>query len=165
MSRIFLIVFVLTACQAVTLNSQVAPIFKKYIELNAQFLKAVKTNEETERKRVEAYMYHEYTDALSLLETKYCLTPDQNALDAFILVLTATPNSAYETPSLVLGKLYICQPDLIINRIHTLPPKEKKYIVHTLDWGFQNATYQHKCKIEKYLELSKRLKSLKATVE
>ena len=167
MSRIFLIVlvFVLTACQAVTLNSQVAPVFKKYTELNAQFLEAVNSNGKTERKRVEAYMYHEYTDALNLLETKYCIAPDQNALDSFISVLTATSNSAYETPSFVLGKLYICQPDLIINKIYTLNVKEKNHIVQMLDWGFQNVTYKHEDEIENFLELSKRLKSLKATIK
>lgn len=167
MPRIILVVLVivLTACQAVTLNSQVAPVFKKYTELNAQFLEADNTNGKTERQQVEAYMYHEYRDALNLLETQYCSKPDKNALNAFISVLVATSNSAYETPSLVLGKLYICQPDSIIKKIHTLPPKEKKYLVQALDWGFQNATYQHESEIENYLELSNRLTSLKAEVK
>jgi hypothetical protein len=33
--------FIFTACQAVTLNSQVIPTFHKYKELNSQFIKSI----------------------------------------------------------------------------------------------------------------------------
>jgi hypothetical protein len=160
-----ILLFILTACQAVTLNSQVVPVFQKYKELNTQFLQANNANSKTEREKVEAYMYHEYTDALNLLEEKYCSEPDDNVLEEFISVLTATSNSAYETPSLVLGKLYICQPDLVVNKIHALNPEDKRYIVQTLDWGFQNTTYQREDEIQNYMELLNRLKSLKDEVK
>jgi hypothetical protein len=160
-----ILVFILTACQAVTLDSQVVPVFQKYKELNIQFLQANSANAKTEREKVETYMYREYTEALNLLEAKYCSEPNENVLDEFISVLIATSNSAYETPSYVLGKLYICQPNLVVNKIHALTPEDKRYIVQTLDWGFQNATYQHEDEIQNYTELLNQLKSLKAEVE
>jgi hypothetical protein len=86
-------------------------------------------------------------------------------LGTFLDVLSATSNSAFETPSFVLGKLYICQPDEIVKMIRTLEPEEKRYIVKTLDWGFQNASYGQQDTIENYPELSKRLQVLKDEVE
>ena len=159
------LIFFFATCHALALHSQVTPIFQKYLELNQQFLKADDSGNRAARERLETYMYHEYTKALHLMETTYCSEPDDNALDAFIAVLTATSNSAYEKPSVVLGTLYICQPDMIINKIHTLESEEKRYIVNTLDWGFQNAAYGQENDIDDYAELSKRLKTLKAETE
>lgn len=153
-----------TACQAVTLNSQVIPVFHKYKELNSQFMKSTEDNQKTQnekREAVETYMYNEYTKALNILEKKYCLNPNNEVLNEFISVLIATENSAYETPSLVLGEIYICQSNNILENVTSLSEKNKKYIINTLDFGFKSATYNKEKEIKNYIELNNKLNSLK----
>ncbi len=159
------LIFFLTTCHALTLHNQITPIFQKYLELNRQFLEADGSGNRAERERLETYMYHEYTEALHLMETSYCSEPDNKALDAFIAILTATSNSAYEMPSVVLGTLYICQPDMIINKIHALESEKKRHIINTLEWGLQNAGYDHERELDAYPELLDRLKTLKANIK
>ena len=125
---ILLILF--TTCQAVTLNSQVTPVFEKYKELNMQFFEIADSKGDLQRESVEDYMYNEYREALKLFDVQYCSEPDKNVLDSFISVLIATSNSAYETPSFILGKIYICQPELLVNKINSLNPEDKKQIVN-----------------------------------
>ena len=147
------LIFFFTTCQGETLHSQIAPVFKKYKELNAKFVDTANSDKQVKLKTLEAYMYSEFREALEFLKQRYCLEPDEDALNAFISVLTTTSDSAYETPSFILGEMYICQADLIFNKVHSLKKEEKKYIVETLDWGFQNVTYKKENKIDNYKEL------------
>jgi len=159
-----ILLLIFTACQAVTLNSQVIPTFHKYKELNSQFIKSTQDNQKEQNKKrelVEAYMYHEYTKALNILEKEYCLNPNKDVLNEFISVLIATKNSAYEAPSLVLGEIYICQPNSVLRNVTSLSKQNKNYIINTLDFGFKSATYNKESKITNYTELNDKLKSLK----
>lgn len=160
----FLLVFFLffTSCHAETLNQQVIPIFHKYQALNAEYLDSNNSNYKESLKKVETYMYHEYTDALKLLEQNYCSHPDKTLLHEFVLVLIANSNSTYEYPHYVLGELYICQPELVIEQINSLNPKEKKYMFNSLYWGFKNVTYEKENEIKNFTELSDKLDGLKA---
>ena len=158
-----ILLFVFTACQAVTLNNQVIPIFHKYKELNSRFIKSMQGNQKEQnenREAVETYMYDEYTKALNILEKEYCLNPNEDVLNEFISVLIATKNSAYEVPSLVLGKIYICQPNIVLANITSLSQKNKKYIMDMLYFGFKSATYNKEQETINYIELHDKLKSL-----
>lgn len=154
----------LTACQATDLNTQVIPIFQKYKELNTEFLASIKKNDnkqKVKREEVENYMYKEYTQALNLLEKDYCSNPNEKVLKEFISTLISTSNSAYEEPSFVLGTIYICQPNSIIEHVKALNTVNKKYIVNTLNFGFKSASYKKEKEIKDYTELVSKLSKLK----
>lgn len=165
MYKLLGILFILlTACQAVTLNSQVIPVFQRYKELNTQFLESIKNNDneqEIKRERVENYMYKEYTQALKLLKKDYCSNPNNKVLKEFISTLISTSNSAYEEPSFTLGTIYICQPNLIIENVKALNAVDKKYILKTLNFGFKNASYNQEKEIKAYTKLVSKLDKLK----
>jgi hypothetical protein len=165
MYKLLVILFILlSACQAVTLNSQVIPVFQKYKELNTLFLESIKKNnneQKAKREQVENYMYKEYTHALNLLKKGYCSNPNKKVLKEFISTLISTSNSAYEEPSFTLGIIYICQPNSIIENVKALKIVNKKYIVDTLNFGFKNASYNKEKEIKDYAELVSKLAKLK----
>lgn len=162
MHKYIMILFItLSSCQTLNSNKQISAVFHKYEKLNTEYILSVRTqnpNKTMKRKKVEKYMYGEYTQALELLKQNYCTKSDDKLLKDFFSVLIISENSAYEYPSFILGEMYICRPNPILREINKLNSKNKKYIAATLYWGFKNVTY--KKTVQNQNQLAAKLKRL-----
>ncbi|MGB1318459.1 MAG: hypothetical protein ACPG5W_09645 [Flavobacteriales bacterium] len=99
---------------------------------------------------------HEFVDekldpALKVLENIVCTENDTALFDLLVdLIKKTSGSSAHEMSDWVLGNIFICQTDLVVERF------PMSYYDH-LEWGFQNVTYEK----TGFEELEKTLKKLK----
>lgn len=92
------------------------------------------------------------------IEKLTCENNDTELFDCFVEMILKTKGSADETPSDILGGIFICKPELVEKR---LAEKYKdKFLINLLEFGFKNRTYDRKDEIENYTELEKRLNRL-----
>lgn len=95
-----------------------------------------------------------YHPVLDLLVSYLCRNGDKKILDLYfqlLTILSGSPDEALRNP---LGYLYLCIPDMILNKIDSLNNDNLK---NELDFGFQVATWGRKDEIENYDELKKKL--------
>lgn len=95
-----------------------------------------------------------YHPVLDLLVYYLCRNDDKKILDLYFQLLTMLSGSPDEALRYPLGYLYLCIPDMIINKIDSLNNDNLK---NELDFGFHVATWGRKDEIENYDELKKKL--------
>ncbi|MFC0875772.1 hypothetical protein ACE01N_04215 [Saccharicrinis sp. FJH2] len=92
------------------------------------------------------------------IEKIICENNDTILFDCFLEMILKTKDSANETPSNILGGIFICNPGLVKNR---LTEKYKdEFLINLLEFGFNNRTYDRKEEIKNYAELEKQLNQL-----
>ena len=166
MYKLLGIILILSACQNTTLKQQVIPVFNKYIELDAQADQTkYGTLHYTKAHNVLMnYRFGEYTKALTLFSKSYCVKANKKVLDKFIEVLIATKGSVYEPRTNILGKVYACHPQPIINAINNLKRKERLDIVSDLENGLKHEVYIQDGKIKNYKQLYDQLINLRLSL-
>jgi hypothetical protein len=162
---IFLFPFNLSAD---TSRDEIIKVFRKYIELNTEFVKSVKEDSPTHkyydeyRPKTETYAENTFNPILKDAVNKICDEKDVQLINEYFKVLISTTNSADEYPSFVLGLMFICDPELFLAQYEKLRTKDKGIIYDTLDWGFKNVTWKKEDKIPDYKKLKAILDSLKS---
>ena len=96
--------------------------------------------------------------AILKVEKLTCENNDTELFDCFIEMILKTKGSANETPSDILGGIFICKPEFIEKRLTN--KYKDKFLINLLEFGFGNRTYDRKEEIENYAELEKRLNQL-----
>ncbi len=96
--------------------------------------------------------------AILKIENLICEAIDEELFDQFLEMILKTKDSADETPSEVLGGIFICQAAFVEKR---LAEKYKdKFLINMLEFGFRNRTYNKKEEIQDFAELEKILKRI-----
>lgn len=104
------------------------------------------------------FVDYKLNPAIIKVEKLTCENNDTDLFDCFLKMILKTTGSANETPSDILGGIFICNPELVENR---LTGKYKdEFLINILEFGFGNRTYDKKEEIENYAELQKRLNRL-----
>jgi hypothetical protein len=104
------------------------------------------------------FVYTKLNPAILKVEKLTCENNDSELFDCFLEMILKTKGSADETPSDILGGIFICKPEFVEKR---LTEKYKDdFLINILEFGFGNRTYDRKEEIENYAELEKRLNRL-----
>lgn len=162
---IFLFPFNLSAD---TSRDEIIEVFRKYIELNTEFVKSVSEDNPTHkyydeyRPKTETYAENRFNPILKDAAKLICDENDVQLINEYLKVLINTTNSADEYPSFVLGQIFICDPELFTAQYEKLRTDEKDIIYDTLEWGFKNVTWKKEDKIPNYKLLKTILDSLKS---
>ena len=96
--------------------------------------------------------------AILKVEKLTCEKNDSELFNCFLEMILKTKGSADETPSDILGGIFICKPELV-EKLLTEKYKDN-FLINILEFGFGNRTYDRKEEIENYAELEKRLNRL-----
>jgi len=108
--------------------------------------------------------YHErrFNPILDIFTKYTCKNKDISLLNEFLEILILEHNSADEAPPATLGKIYLCQPDMIIN---VLNKKKSRILVDKLEFGFLAEIYNRKDSIKSYEVLKTRINNLKEKLQ
>lgn len=106
---------------------------------------------------------HKYVDeklnpALFKLEKIVCEQKDRELLEYFLDMIIASTGSANETPSDVLGGIFICQTTMV--EFELKGKYKDQDLIEELNFGFANRTFDVKDRTSDYGELKLRLKEI-----
>lgn len=93
----------------------------------------------TTGRELEHYSDTKYNPILQVIPEYFCTTNDIKIIDKFFATMWADQGSANEMPSFSIGDCFICNPDLVIERLDKVTDKEqKKLILDHIEWGLLN---------------------------
>ena len=113
-------------------------------------------------RELENYNDTKYDPILQVIPEYFCSNNDAEIIDKFFAAMWSDKGSANEMPSFSIGDCFICNPDLVIERLAKITDNEqKKLIIGHIEWGIMNqfdVDEEGKSEDEKYNELIKKLK-------
>jgi hypothetical protein len=113
-------------------------------------------------KELEHYSETKYDPILQIIPEYFCSTNDDEIINKFFATMWADKGSANEMPSFSIGDCFICNPDLVIERINIITDNEqKKLIIGHIEWGLMNqfdVDEDGNSEDKKYNELIEKLK-------
>ena len=90
-------------------------------------------------RELEFHSDTKYDAILSILPKYFCSTNDIEVLQLFFATMWADKGSANEMPSFSIGDCFICNPDLVIERLSKIKNIElEKAIYDNIEWGLLN---------------------------
>ncbi|SFS81399.1 hypothetical protein SAMN04488006_0177 [Lutibacter maritimus] len=90
-------------------------------------------------KELESYNDTKYDPILQVIPEYFCSTSDIEIIDKFFATMWADKGSANEMPSFSIGDCFICNPDLVLERLNKIIDKEQKeLILDHIEWGLMN---------------------------
>ena len=85
------------------------------------------------------YSDSKYSPILDILPQYFCKSIDTLMLQLFLTTLWADNGSANESPSYAIGECFICQPDLLVEKICKIKNKEEReFIFSEMEFGILN---------------------------
>jgi len=130
-------------------RTKVLETFGAYEALNADFVSSVASGQgssgktyEVLRKEAEAFAEGPFTKSLSLAKRLVCERKDAEIVAALFRVTSATSNSASEEPAWALGRMFVCQPNLVVTEFKALPPHMQPPLYDALEFGFENVVFR-----------------------
>lgn len=134
-------------------RSLLASVFKQKA-INCQGRVSMNTNEKFLREK-----YHEdtFVAVLDMFISYNAKTFDEDIVSEFFDILILDSGSADETPSWVLGYIYLDHPDKVISLVRKY---NNSVINNHLDFGFMNVSYQKENEIENYEFLNNQIQEL-----
>ena len=149
-------------------RGKIVSVFKKAIELNEDFKKTVNTiplNDHL-KKREELEKFNEEVLAVRIEDCVKLLSAggDTKLAAEFFKLLISYENSADERLSYALGKVFLHNPDLIIETFDKFKKSEQQYLYKTLEWGWRNVIYVKSKSDITLQDRSKRLNDLRFRV-
>ena len=149
-----------------SLKEIILKVLDKQRTLANNFRAAWKTKDSlayrTTVRKLESYSETKYDPILQVIPKYFCSTNDIKIIDKFFATMWAEKGSANEMPSFSIGDCFICNPDLIIERINKITNKEqKKLIIGHIEWGLMNkfdVDEDGNSEDKKYNELIEKLK-------
>lgn len=113
-------------------------------------------------KELENYNDTKYDPILQVIPEYFCSTNDAQIIDKFFETIWSDKGSANEMPSFSIGDCFICNAELVIERIVKITDNEqKKLIVGHIEWGLINqfdVDEEGNSEDKKYNELIEKLK-------
>lgn len=151
-------------------RTKVLETFSEYEELNADFVSSVATGHGSSgkpygvlRKEVEAFSAGPFVQSLESAERLVCERKDAEVVAALFRVTSATSNSASEEPTWTLGRMFVCQPNLVVTEFKALLPHMQPLLYDALELGFENIVFRQKS--ARVAALRKKLYSLSPKVK
>jgi hypothetical protein len=118
----FIIILFLATTTFSQKDEDIEYVFKKYIELNKNYLESMKL---TDRKKLENYAEKHLFFSLEKFKNQLLLNFDKELFSTFLMILVKTSNSVDEFPISILGKIYIRYPKATLSQINLSLDKEK----------------------------------------
>lgn len=151
-------------------RTSVLETFSAYEALNAEFVSSVaaghgpggKTSGVL-RKEAEAFAEGPFTKSLAVAKRLVCERKDAEVVAALFRVTSATSNSASEEPAWALGRMFVCQPNLVATEFKALPPHMQPPLYNALEFGFENVVFRKSS--VRVVALRERLHSLSPKVK
>ena len=128
-------------------------IFNKEIELHKKHM-----NYELKSNEYQNFHEEKFNPILDLLSYFLCKNQDDELINKFLDYIIETPGSADEHPAWIIGKIYICKPNWIIEKTKN---KNSSHLNEILEFGFLNVTYQKEKEIENFEYLKQLINDLK----
>ena len=114
------------------------------------------------RRELESYGDIKYDPILQVIPEYFCSTNDVEIIDKFFATMWANRGSANEMPSFSIGDCFICNAELVIERLDKITDnKQKKLIIGHIEWGLMNkfnVDEEGNSEDKKYNELIEKLK-------
>ena len=121
-------------------NAKMIKLLEDYTELNQEFYKAYLHAETKKvvrlRKSIEATNMKKILPALADIESQYCSSLDKQLLGAYTEMLESIEHSAFESPRYTFGKMYLCDPDGILEAVKA--SEKPGQLAGDLEFGFEN---------------------------
>jgi hypothetical protein len=93
----------------------------------------------TSVKELENYNDTKYDPILQVIPEYFCSTNDAEIIDKFFATMWSDKGSANEMPSFSIGDCFICNAELVIERLDKITDNEqKKLIIGHIEWGLMN---------------------------
>jgi hypothetical protein len=119
-------------------------LLKEYKYLNIEYSKAYNQKNFDRQKeigeKIENLHEEKLLPSLIEIEEEFCKSKDKEILISYLEMIAVIGHSASEAPRWTLGKLYICQPEFVLQTIDKHP--EKKIMLNDLEFGFENVIYE-----------------------
>ena len=80
------------------------------------------------------------SSAISDVE-QYLCNAYPEVVAALLRITLTTSNSANEWPAWALGRLFVCQPNLVLIEFMTMPLQMQSQLYDTLEFGFENVAF------------------------
>ena len=142
--------------------------FNRLQRVNAEnFITAYKAKDSLAYRKsireVESYGDIKYDPILQVIPEYFCSTNDVEIIDKFFATMWANRVSANEMSSFSIGDCFICNTELVIERLEKITDnKQKKLIIVHIKWGLMNKfnVYEEgNSEDKKYNELIGKLKT------
>jgi hypothetical protein len=126
-----------------TLKVLISNVLDKQGKLADNFRAAWKSKDSlayrTTVRKLEKYNDTKYDPILQVIPEYFCSTNDIEIIDKFFATMWADKGSANEMPSFSIGDCFICNPDLVTERLVKIKDKEQKdMILDHIEWGLMN---------------------------
>lgn len=126
-----------------TLKNLILNILEKQRLHAENFTSALRSNDEllyrNSAKALENHSEAKYTPILTVLPTYFCSTDDSTTIDELFATVWADQGSASEMPSFSIGTCFVCNPNLLIDRINNISNSEQKQLIFDhIIWGLLN---------------------------
>jgi predicted transposase YbfD/YdcC len=90
-------------------------------------------------RELEYYNDTKYDPILQVIPEYFCSTNDAEIIDKFFATMWSDKGSANEMPSFSIGDCFICNPDLVTERLHKINDNEQKILIlNHIEWGLMN---------------------------
>jgi hypothetical protein len=94
---------------------------------------------QTTVRELENYSETKYDPILQVIPKYFCSTNDAEIIDKFFATMWSDRGSANEMPSFSIGDCFICNAELVIERLDKITDNEqKKLIIGHIEWGLMN---------------------------
>lgn len=148
-------------------NSQIIEAFNKAKLLNTRFKASVGQADEGRyqrlRKEVEQYSETTVMPCVSSAAQRMAKRADPRLMLALMELLVSYENSADETISYSMGKLFAADPAAVERALETFSPIERKLIANSIETGWINVKPEYSSALRKNRE--ERLKKLLSSVD
>ena len=130
-------------------RTKVLETFSAYEALNADFVSSVAAGHGSSgktywvlRKEAEVFAEGPFTKSLALAKRLVCERKDAEVVAALFRVTSATSNSASEQTAWALGRMFVCQPNLVATEFKALQPHMQPPVYGALEFGFENTVFR-----------------------
>lgn len=143
-----LIFIMLYSCSSQDELSKINAVFSEFNTRNEDYRKAVQKNLEKLKngekipevikysQRETEYMENNLIPIFPLVREQICLHHNDEVFEELMKIMINTSNSAEEELSRILGEVYICRPDFVVDFVSK--QKEYDYLMREVDFGFLN---------------------------
>jgi hypothetical protein len=132
--------------------------------LNENFQKAIESKDSLlywkTFKELGDYRNQHYEPNINVLSDYFCVKKDTLILRLFLSSMWADRGSASETSSITLGNCFVCQPELVLEKIiKKWNVKQLDFFYESIDWGLKNIFVEedHLTLKKEYYPLKKKL--------
>jgi len=136
-------------------------IFNEYETINILFVNCINegTSEcEEKREQLESFVENKLNPILAKVSELICCNKDKELLNYYMSVINKTENVSNEQQYNLIGEIFICQPDLLLENIKK--ESDVGFWIKSLEFGFYNVASEI-INIKRFNELVAKLEDFK----